>query len=55
VCPHAAIVFPKYSGGPIDGDEQTAPGQAVQVDVKSLTRGDLERLLRARQDGQGNP
>jgi Pyruvate/2-oxoacid:ferredoxin oxidoreductase delta subunit len=52
VCPHAAIVFPKYSGGPIDGDERTSPGQAVAVDVRQLARGDIERLLRSRQDGQ---
>ncbi len=50
VCPHGAILFPKHTDAPVNGDER-AEGEAVppaKVDLSSLVRGDLYAQLRAR-------
>jgi NAD-dependent dihydropyrimidine dehydrogenase PreA subunit len=52
VCPEAAIIFPKYTGAPINGAPVGAPGQAepVQVDLAALVSGDLRAMLRERSE-----
>lgn len=51
MCPEAAIIFPKYSGAPINGDEpdQAHPdGQSARVDVPALLGEDIYAALRQR-------
>ncbi len=51
VCPEAAIVFPKFHSGPINGDEVNPAGverQAMKVDVSALLGGDVYATLRNR-------
>ena len=51
VCPTAAIIFPKYSSGPINGDEVRPgdlEGHGVKVDLASLVAGDVYAKLRSR-------
>ena len=53
VCPEVAIMFPKYSGGPINGEPVTDSGvsrQAMKVDISSLLGGDIYSRLRQRSD-----
>ena len=52
VCPEVAILFPKYSKGPINGDvvrEQDVQREAMKVDISTLLGGDLYGSLRTRQ------
>ncbi len=53
VCPEAAIMFPKYKAGPINGEEVN-PGdlqrEKMKIDVSALLGGDLYALLRERSD-----
>lgn len=52
VCPEVAIIFPKYHGGPINGDEVRAADierEKVQTDVSAVLGGDVYSLLRNRQ------
>jgi Pyruvate/2-oxoacid:ferredoxin oxidoreductase delta subunit len=53
VCPEAAIVFPKYKAGPINGDV-VADGdlhrEKMKVDISALLGGDIYGLLRARSE-----
>jgi Pyruvate/2-oxoacid:ferredoxin oxidoreductase delta subunit len=52
VCPEAAIMFPKYKSGPINGDVVKAgdiQGEAMKVDISALLGGDLYDRLRSRQ------
>ena len=52
VCPEAAIIFPKYKKGPINGDvvrEQDIQREAMKVDISTLLGGDLYGSLRTRQ------
>ena len=52
VCPEVAILFPKYSKGPINGDVVRAEDiqrEAMKVDISTLLGGDLYGSLRSRQ------
>ena len=54
ICPEAAIIFPKYPAGPINGDEVRAEDlqqQKMKVDVKELLAGDVYKVLRDRGKG----
>jgi NAD-dependent dihydropyrimidine dehydrogenase PreA subunit len=51
VCPEVAIMFPKYQGGPINGDEvnQAEAGrEKIKVDISSLLGGDIYSALKDR-------
>jgi Pyruvate/2-oxoacid:ferredoxin oxidoreductase delta subunit len=51
VCPEVAIMFPKYSGGPINGDdvrEEDLQREAMKVDISAMLGGDLYSTLRKR-------
>jgi len=51
VCPEVAIMFPKYNGGPINGDvvkEEDMQREAMKVDISSLLGGDIYAALRDR-------
>ncbi len=51
ICPQAAIIFPKYKAGPVNGDEVGAEDlrrQNVKVDIVSLLKGDVYETLRNR-------
>lgn len=51
VCPEAAIMFPKYRKGPINGDVVQATDierEAMKVDISALLGGDVYGVLRAR-------
>ena len=51
VCPNAAIIFPKYEQGPINGDavrEEDVRGATTKVDVSALVGGDVATSLRRR-------
>jgi ferredoxin len=53
VCPEVAIMFPKYQGGPINGDEvsdQEANREKIKVDISSLLGGDIYASLRTRSE-----
>ncbi|MCA1964400.1 MAG: ferredoxin family protein [Prosthecobacter sp.] len=51
VCPEVAIMFPKYQGGPINGDEVNqaeANREKIKVDISSLLGGDIYAALKDR-------
>ena len=51
VCPEAAIMFPKYASGPINGDEVTEKDlgrEKMKVDISALLGGDIYGALRQR-------
>ncbi len=51
VCPEAAILFPKYKAGPINGDAVTDDDlqrEAMKVDISALLGGDIYQALRER-------
>ena len=51
VCPEAAIIFPKYAAGPINGGEATKgaeQAEPIKVDRNALASGDLLKALRDR-------
>lgn len=53
VCPEAAIMFPKYKAGPINGDEVQASDlgkEKMKVDISALLGGDVYSALRQRSD-----
>ncbi|MEQ1840875.1 MAG: ferredoxin family protein [Verrucomicrobiales bacterium] len=53
VCPEVAIMFPKYSGGPINGapvSEQDVNREKMKVDISSLLGGDIYASLRTRSE-----
>jgi Pyruvate/2-oxoacid:ferredoxin oxidoreductase delta subunit len=53
VCPEAAIMFPKYKAGPINGDEVKASDlgkEKMKVDISALLGGDVYSALRQRSD-----
>lgn len=53
VCPEAAIMFPKYKSGPINGDAVTDADlrrEKMKVDISALLGGDIYALLRQRSD-----
>lgn len=53
VCPEVAIMFPKYSGGPINGDivnQADLEREKMKVDISSLLGGDIYSRLRDRSE-----
>ncbi len=53
VCPEVAIMFPKYSSGPINGEpvsDSDVKREKMKVDISSLLGGDLYARLRERSD-----
>lgn len=53
VCPEAAIMFPKYKAGPINGDivrDVDLQREKMKVDISALLGGDVYSLLRERSE-----
>lgn len=53
VCPEAAIMFPKYKSGPINGDAVSSGDlerEKMKVDISSLLGGDVYSMLRQRSE-----
>jgi Pyruvate/2-oxoacid:ferredoxin oxidoreductase delta subunit len=51
VCPEAAIMFPKYKAGPINGDtvsENDLKRESMKVDISALLGGDVYSMLKQR-------
>ncbi len=51
VCPEAAIMFPKYKAGPINGDlvsDADLQREKMKVDISALLGGDVYEMLRLR-------
>lgn len=53
VCPEAAIMFPKYKAGPINGDvvkDADLQREKMKVDISALLGGDVYSMLRMRSE-----
>lgn len=53
VCPEAAIMFPKYKSGPINGDvvsDADLQREKMKVDISALLGGDVYSMLRERSE-----
>ena len=53
VCPEAAIMFPKYKSGPINGDvvsDADLQREKMKIDISSLLGGDIYSMLRNRSE-----
>jgi Pyruvate/2-oxoacid:ferredoxin oxidoreductase delta subunit len=53
VCPEAAIMFPKYRTGPINGDRVSSSDlkrEKMKIDISSLLGGDVYQMLRDRSE-----
>lgn len=53
VCPEAAIMFPKYKAGPINGEQVTESDlqrEKMKIDISALLGGDVYDMLRARSE-----
>ena len=53
VCPEAAIMFPKYRAGPINGDvvsDTDLQREKMKVDISALLGGDIYQMLRDRSE-----
>ena len=53
VCPEAAIMFPKYKAGPINGDVVSAADlqrEKMKIDISALLGGDIYQMLRDRSE-----
>ena len=53
VCPEAAIMFPKYKAGPINGDvvqDSDMGKEKMKIDISALLGGDVYSALRQRSD-----
>ncbi len=53
VCPEAAIMFPKYKSGPINGDVVSAEDldrEKMKIDISALLGGDVYSMLRQRSE-----
>jgi len=53
VCPEAAIMFPKYKAGPINGDivsDADLNREKMKIDISALLGGDVYSLLRERSE-----
>src|SRR5205814_7834470 len=53
VCPEAAIMFPKYKAGPINGDivsEGDLQKEKMKIDISALLGGDVYAMLRERSE-----
>jgi NAD-dependent dihydropyrimidine dehydrogenase PreA subunit len=51
VCPEAAIMFPKYKAGPINGDvvsDADLNREKMKIDISALLGGDVYDMLRTR-------
>ena len=51
VCPEAAILFPKYKSGPINGDvvnDSDLQREKMKIDISALLGGDVYSMLRER-------
>jgi NAD-dependent dihydropyrimidine dehydrogenase PreA subunit len=51
VCPEAAIMFPKYKSGPINGDvvsDGDLNREKMKIDISALLGGDVYQMLRDR-------
>src|SRR6476619_8121794 len=53
VCPEAAIMFPKYKAGPINGDvvsDADLQREKMKIDISALLGGDVYAMLRLRSE-----
>lgn len=53
VCPEAAIMFPKYKAGPINGDvvsDSDLQREKMKIDISALLGGDIYSMLRDRSE-----
>jgi Pyruvate/2-oxoacid:ferredoxin oxidoreductase delta subunit len=53
VCPEAAIMFPKYKAGPINGDvvsDADLQREKMKIDISALLGGDIYQMLRDRSE-----
>jgi NAD-dependent dihydropyrimidine dehydrogenase PreA subunit len=53
VCPEAAIMFPKYKAGPINGDivsDTDLNREKMKIDISALLGGDVYSMLRTRSE-----
>ena len=53
VCPEAAIMFPKYKAGPINGDivsDSDLNREKMKIDISALLGGDVYSMLRTRNE-----
>jgi Pyruvate/2-oxoacid:ferredoxin oxidoreductase delta subunit len=53
VCPEAAIMFPKYKSGPINGDQvskEDLDREKMKIDISALLGGDVYQMLRERSE-----
>jgi Pyruvate/2-oxoacid:ferredoxin oxidoreductase delta subunit len=53
VCPEAAIMFPKYKAGPINGDvvsDADLNREKMKIDISALLGGDIYSMLRERSE-----
>jgi Pyruvate/2-oxoacid:ferredoxin oxidoreductase delta subunit len=53
VCPEAAIMFPKYKSGPINGDvvsDKDLNREKMKIDISALLGGDVYAMLRERSE-----
>ena len=53
VCPEAAIMFPKYKAGPINGDVVSSSDlqrEKMKIDISALLGGDVYSMLRTRSE-----
>lgn len=53
VCPEAAIMFPKYKAGPINGEtvnDAALQREQMKIDISALLGGDVYALLRTRSE-----
>ena len=53
VCPEAAIMFPKYKAGPINGDvvsDADLQREKMKIDISALLGGDVYAMLRERSE-----
>lgn len=53
VCPEAAIMFPKYKAGPINGDavsDGDLNREKMKIDISALLGGDVYSMLRTRSE-----
>ena len=53
VCPEAAIMFPKYKAGPINGDvvsSEDLEREKMKIDISALLGGDVYSMLRQRSE-----
>src|SRR5438046_2292472 len=53
VCPEAAIMFPKYKAGPINGDlvsDADLQREKMKIDISALLGGDVYQMLRERSE-----